>query len=640
MRYRFLPVAILTFGALFGFSTLCAEAAIRVGAWHIQSLSIPHSSSNGLQKSDVDCLVDGATVPNGTSRSFYNVDSVITGQLCSDHAVNRTCLAGYLSGDSSYSHASCTVDPCSSRSSIFKDACASTPFTSEFDDLQTDSSGAWLDPSDKSSPATYTISTAADLSALIPSLVPGDIVEVNDGTWSGAVVGITLYGTKAGPITIRAKHQGGVILTGGSRISMNGAFLRFEGFKFTGSFSTTDGSAALTLGNSSPGCQHCTASDIAFDGYNPPDLNTRTFYVSISGQWNRLTRSSLIGKYSHGSTVSASGSRALSGADYYLIDNNYFKDRPDGLALLGLDNGFETIAMYSSYKGMVTQSNGPYWADSHSFVRNNFFEDVNGEGEVITLKASKIAIQNNTFNRSGWAVTARASNYSIVENNVFTSSIDDSEPIGGVRLYGTGHVVVNNIFQFLNYQGHASAFPLGLGLGDVDPFVANEYIPVTNGLFAFNLFANNKTNLKIGVNQTGTTIAPSLSQFAYNVIQQGSTTDASNSIYIVPGSTVSIHDNIFATGTTTVSGFQNMATDAATFSATSSLYQASSAYSYLRQADRRLFKSLFDQSALSTVEKTDILYRLEHINSQPQSPISFDFYTDADVGSTIGARTY
>ncbi len=53
------------------------------------------------------CMLDGATVPHGESRTFYSATTAPQGEACSSLAEERTCTDGVLSGSSSYQYASC-----------------------------------------------------------------------------------------------------------------------------------------------------------------------------------------------------------------------------------------------------------------------------------------------------------------------------------------------------------------------------------------------------------------------------------------------------------------------------------------------------------------------------------------------------
>jgi peptidoglycan hydrolase-like protein with peptidoglycan-binding domain len=60
------------------------------------------------------CSLDGASVANGSSKTFYSAATVAYGTTCASVSQSRKCIGGILDGSSSYSHGSCTVAPASS----------------------------------------------------------------------------------------------------------------------------------------------------------------------------------------------------------------------------------------------------------------------------------------------------------------------------------------------------------------------------------------------------------------------------------------------------------------------------------------------------------------------------------------------
>ena len=56
------------------------------------------------------CVLDGATVANESSHTFYQSNSVPYGESCDDIAQSRTCDNGSLSGDDDFNKASCEVE--------------------------------------------------------------------------------------------------------------------------------------------------------------------------------------------------------------------------------------------------------------------------------------------------------------------------------------------------------------------------------------------------------------------------------------------------------------------------------------------------------------------------------------------------
>lgn len=68
------------------------------------------SCSSSSPASTGDCVVDGESIPEGESRTFYASSTVACEQRC--RSETRVCEDGVLSGDASYIASSCAVDSC------------------------------------------------------------------------------------------------------------------------------------------------------------------------------------------------------------------------------------------------------------------------------------------------------------------------------------------------------------------------------------------------------------------------------------------------------------------------------------------------------------------------------------------------
>jgi poly(beta-D-mannuronate) lyase len=162
-----------------------------------------------------------------------------------------------------------------------------------------------------------------------------------------------------------------------------------------------------------------------------------------------------------------------------LIDSNYFAFRPE----LG-ENGAEIIRIGTSDWSMYP---------SNTVVENNFFEDCNGEREIISNKSFYNTYRHNTFVRCKGTLTLRHGNRCTVEGNFFFG--ENIPMTGGVRIIGEDHRVINNYFQDLAGEGVFSALPI---MNGVPESPLNRYFQVKNALIAFNTFVNCKYNIVIG----------------------------------------------------------------------------------------------------------------------------------------------
>ncbi len=82
-------------------SRTCTNGTLS-GSYQYQSCTVDQPAS---------CTLDGVTVPDGSSHTFYSQTLPPAGTSCSAYSQSRTCTNGTLSGSSSYQYASCTCNP-------------------------------------------------------------------------------------------------------------------------------------------------------------------------------------------------------------------------------------------------------------------------------------------------------------------------------------------------------------------------------------------------------------------------------------------------------------------------------------------------------------------------------------------------
>jgi poly(beta-D-mannuronate) lyase len=76
------------------------------------------------------------------------------------------------------------------------------------------------------------VTTPAQLTSAINSATPGTTIILADGTWNNVFIDIDKNGTAASPITITAQNSGAVLMTGNSRVYMEGAYITVSGLVF------------------------------------------------------------------------------------------------------------------------------------------------------------------------------------------------------------------------------------------------------------------------------------------------------------------------------------------------------------------------------------------------------------------------
>lgn len=310
--------------------------------------------------------------------------------------------------------------------------------------------------------ADFFASNAAQVATAMQSAQPGDTVVLEDGTWTNQVIQFSGDGSAGMPITLRAQTPGGVILNGSSRLSISGDWLVADGLRFEGGALSSGNVVEFRGSNGEATNSRLTNSTIV--DYNPADINTRYFWVSMYGNTNRVDHNYFSGQDHSGVTVTVW--RDSSAADNHLIDNNYFGNRPEGNG-----NGFETIRIGTSQESL---------SGSFTTVENNLFERTDGEIEIISNKSGSNTFRYNTFRDSSGTLTLRHGNDTLVEGNFFLGGGVDGS--GGVRVIGERQTLVNNYFN--NLDGRAGgAISISAGVVDSEP---NEYFQVKDATIAHN----------------------------------------------------------------------------------------------------------------------------------------------------------
>jgi poly(beta-D-mannuronate) lyase len=317
----------------------------------------------------------------------------------------------------------------------------------------------------------YLVSSAAQITTAMQTAQPGDILTMTNGTWTNQRIQFAGNGTSAQPITLRAQTPGQVILNGNSKINISGNWLVADGLKFQGGALATDDSIVEFRGNLGEATNSRLTNSAIID-YNPADINTRYFWVSLYGDHNRVDHDYFKNQNHSGVTVAVW--RNDNGADYDEIDSNYFAGRP--LPVNPTDpNGFETIRIGTSD---FSQSN------SFTTVENNLFEHTDGEIEAISNKSGSNTFRYNTFRDVAATLTLRHGNDNRVEGNFFLGN--DTVNSGAIRVIGERQTIVNNYIANVDDRS-GGAISISAG---VPNSALNEYFQVKDAVIAHNTIVN------------------------------------------------------------------------------------------------------------------------------------------------------
>lgn len=352
---------------------------------------------------------------------------------------------------------------------------------------------------------TYDSSQASAISS--KTFVAGDVITLKNGTWNNKSITIKGNGTKDNPIFVNAQNAGEVVLTGSSRLTIDGKYIEVSGLLFSGN-ATVGKNHVVTFSKNSSNCRFTNS---AIKDYNPSDNSvwqtTDNKWVSLHGKSNRVDHCYFENKGNIGTLLVVwlvSGQSAN-----HRIDHNHFYKR---VSLLDENekelNGQETIRIGDSSTSMT---------NANCVIEDNFFEECDGEIEIISNKSCGNIYRNNVFYNNNGMLTLRHGNACEVSGNYFFG--ESKSGSGGVRIIGEDHKVFNNYFQDLNGSGYRTAVCIVNGK---ENSALNEYFQVKNALVAFNTFYNCQNSFNVGYNG-GNDLPPLNLTIAHNVVYASTT---------------------------------------------------------------------------------------------------------------------
>jgi poly(beta-D-mannuronate) lyase len=339
---------------------------------------------------------------------------------------------------------------------------------------------------------TTTVSSTSALEGEVNyAMTAGDTICLASGTYGDLDLTFGGTGTADLPITVAAAVPGEVFIDGEVFIGMTGEYVVLQGFIFKDG--SIDSSLLQTRANSNTACNNCRITDNAFINMDE-GLDDSTKWFQIYGSGNRFDHNWVSGKATRGALFIVERGDLPGTEDRTQIDHNYFGDRPpkDGLAYA--DNSD------NEYEGIRIGSSDTHTSDSFAVIEHNYFEQIDGEAEVISIKAGGVTVAHNTIRNSRGSIVNRHGEGSIIDNNYI---LGDGNPFaGGVRVVDANHSVTNNYIQGARNQ--SSNFYGGILISSSDGSTTTGYQDVENVLVAnntivdsvnsINLFAGNKNN--------------------------------------------------------------------------------------------------------------------------------------------------
>ncbi len=341
-----------------------------------------------------------------------------------------------------------------------------------------------------------------DLADAVNSAIDGGTFIVKDGTYNDFEASFEILGTVEKPIIIKAETIGGVVLTGESHFVLKkSAFVAVIGFVFDGK-----GEDSLIK---LEGCNNIRISRNVFELETTESIK----WVFVGGVWNdntipfqypshhnRIDYNTFQNKKTPGHYITIDGSFEDKGGEeiyyqsqYDRIDHNYFKN-----------NGPRAVNEQESIRiGWSEMS----LSSGYTTVEHNLFEDCDGDPEIVSVKSCDNIIRHNTFLSSYGTLSLRHGNRNRVEGNYFfgngkevgTSPAGSALYTGGIRIYGTDHLIINNYMQGLN--GTRWDAPITLTLGDAidgQSSSLSKHFRAERVTIAYNTLVDNSHGIEIG----------------------------------------------------------------------------------------------------------------------------------------------
>ena len=324
------------------------------------------------------------------------------------------------------------------------------------------------------------VANAEELKEAIKNAQPGDNIIMANGIWKDVGIVMVNEGTEEKPITLAAEEAGKVFLEGNSYLQLGGKHIIVNGLFFRNGY--TPKSAVIHFKKSKQQvANYCRVTNCVIEDYNQPKRDKKDLWVEFYGRHNMFDHCYLGGKSNVGPTlrVEIGGNRNI--RNYHQIVHNHFGPRPRKGGPKG-----ETIQLGNSFTSM---------SPSNTLIANNFFEECNGEVEIISSKTNFNIFKNNVFYKSEGSLVTRHGNYCEIEGNFFIGD-GENENYGGIRLINTGHSVTNNYFYKIIGENFRS--PLAV-MNGIPKSPLNRYNQVTDVTVAFNTYVDCKSPLQFGV---------------------------------------------------------------------------------------------------------------------------------------------
>lgn len=344
---------------------------------------------------------------------------------------------------------------------------------------------------------TITVRNIEELNKANKDAKPGDIVLLQNGEWHDVAIALNCKGTVEQPITFKAQTAGKVLITGHSSLKLGGNFIVVDGLLFIYGYAGDDPVINFRIDKNQL-ANNCQVTNCVIDDFNNPKRMDENNWILFYGKANTLDHCSFINKKNMGVLLAVVLDDDRSRANFHSIEYNYF-----GKRIPLASNGGEIIRVGVSQHCQFS---------SATMIKNNFFEQCDGETEIVSIKSGHNLVQGNVFKECQGSVVLRHGDSNMVVGNSFIGN--NKAGTGGVRIINRGQQVAANIFY--KCRGTDFRSPMAI-MNGIPNSPAIRYVQVTDAQITSNIFYECSPLSFCEGSDTERTLPPDKVAFAGNV---------------------------------------------------------------------------------------------------------------------------
>ncbi len=324
---------------------------------------------------------------------------------------------------------------------------------------------------------TYKVTSDQEMKQISKQLAPGDDVVIANGNYSNWVIQINAKGTQGAPIVIRAENAGKVIFSGdvdSTVFKLSGSYVQLKGLTFKAcqlNKKAQQPGILVELKNSF----YCRISGCVFQENSVKAQFMPLVIISGNGESNRVDSCSFLSNLDNQDLQVKVTKESF--PKFTLIERNRFsKKRP-----VSWKNGNGGECIQIGQDPVLLGNQAP-----QSIVRENRFEECNGESEVISNKSSSNSYLNNYFRNNHGELVMRGGHDCIISDNIFEGGS------GGIRVNGSGHTLSGNKLTGIK-TAIRLMYGMAKGKNEIGFYIAASGCKITN-----NMISNAETGILIG----------------------------------------------------------------------------------------------------------------------------------------------